>query len=96
MLPLKEIIEILQQNKKSLFLRYAIKKLGVFGSASREEQTPDNNIDLLVEFSHPIGIRFIDLTDELEAMLGAKVDLISRNGIKPKYYKQIKTDLEYI
>lgn len=96
MLPLKEIKERLQTHKKSLFLRYAIKKLAIFGAVSRGEQTPDNDVDLLVEFKHPIGIRFVDLADELEALLDTKVDLVSRNSIQSKYFKQIKTDLEYI
>lgn len=96
MLLLKEIKEKLQQNKKSLFLRYAIKKLAILGSVSREEQTPDSDVDLLVEFKHPIGIRFVDLADKLELLLGTKVDLVSKNGIKPKYFKQIKTDLQYV
>jgi uncharacterized protein len=50
----------------------------------------------MVDFSQPIGIRFIDLAEELEQLLHQKVDLVSRNAIKPKYYKAIEQELIYV
>ena len=50
----------------------------------------------MVEFSEPIGIRFIDLGDELEEILKQKVDLVSRKPIKPKYFEVIQPDLIYV
>jgi hypothetical protein len=41
-------------------------------------------------------MEFIDLGDELEKMLGMKVDLVSKNGIKPRYLKQIESELIYV
>ena len=43
-----------------------------------------------------MGIEFIDLAGELEAILHRKVDLVSKNGIKPKYLEEIKKDLVYV
>jgi predicted nucleotidyltransferase len=43
-----------------------------------------------------VGIKFIDLADELEQMLQNKVDLVSRNGLKPKYYQAIEPELIYV
>jgi predicted nucleotidyltransferase len=50
----------------------------------------------LVEFTKNIGIRFIDLADELETIFGKKVDLVSKNGLKNKYLEQIYSDLRYV
>ena len=50
-------------------------------------------MDLLVEFNGMIGIRFVDLAEELEGKLGMKVDLVSRKGVKDSYFKEISKDL---
>ena len=70
--------------------------MAIFGSYSREEQSDISDVDIIVEFSGKIGIRFIDLADEIEELLGVKVELVSKNGIKDRYYKSIKQDLVYV
>ena len=70
--------------------------MAIFGSYSREENTEDSDLDILVEFNDKIGIRFIDLADEIEEIVGLKVDLVSRNGIKDRYFKAIDPDLIYV
>jgi predicted nucleotidyltransferase len=79
-----------------LFSEYPIKSLAIFGSFVRKEQNDSSDLDLLVEFSEKIGIRFIDLAEELETILGFKVDLVSKNGIKEKYLMSIGSDLVYV
>jgi hypothetical protein len=91
-----EIIKILEQNKSLLFSRYPIKSLGLFGSAVRDDFNATSDIDILVDFSQPVGIEFIDLADTLEKILNQKIDLVSRNGIKPKYFREIEKDLLYV
>lgn len=86
---LNEIKSRLALHKERLFHEYPLKSIGVFGSFSRDEQTSNSDLDILVEFSGPIGIRFIDLADELEGIVGVKVDVVSKNGIKKKYLKSI-------
>jgi predicted nucleotidyltransferase len=91
-----EICRKLATHKERLITKYAIKSIALFGSHAREEQTEDSDIDILVEFEKNTGIRFIDLAEELEAIFGKKVDLVSKNGIKNKYYQQIHSDLKYV
>lgn len=57
---------------------------------------PASDIDILVEFQRPIGLAFVDLVDELEKILHHRVDLVSKSGIKPKYFQQAKKDLRYV
>ncbi len=76
--------------------KYHLKNIAIFGSYARDEQNESSDIDILVEFSEPVGEEFIDLANELEFMLKIKVDLVSKNGIKDKYYKVIKNDLSYV
>ena len=76
--------------------KYHLTSIGVFGSFMREDFRDDSDIDILIEYDQPIGIEFIDLADELEKLLERSVDLVSRNGIKPKYFKEIQKDLLYV
>ena len=92
----QEILSTLKQAKNALTDRYGIQALALFGSYSREDANTDSDVDILVELKSPIGIRFIDLADELETLLHRKVDLVSTNGVKPKYYASIERDLIYV
>jgi predicted nucleotidyltransferase len=91
-----EICLKLAANKERLTRKYNIKTIALFGSHARNEQKEDSDIDILVEFTKNIGIRFIDLADELETIFGKKVDLVSKNGLKNKYLEQIYSDLRYV
>lgn len=93
---LQEIKLNLNNNKNQQFSKYPIRTLAIFGSYARNEQSEKSDVDLIVEFKDEIGIEFIDLADEIENILDSKVDLISRNGIKEKYYQAIKSDLIYV
>jgi len=93
---LPEIKNSLSSHKKRLFQDYPIKSLAIFGTYSRKEQNNSSDLDILVEFSDKIGVRFIDLAEDLENIVGLKVDLVSKKGIKEKYLKLIDSDLIYI
>ncbi len=91
-----DVIAKLTKAKPSLSSKYHIDNLGVFGSYTRNEQNDKSDIDILVEFSEPIGLEFVSLPDELEKILGEKVDLVSKKAIKDKYLKLIEKDLQYV
>ncbi len=86
----------LKTHKESLMAKYPIKSLAIFGSYAREEQKKSSDLDLMVEFNGKIGVEFIDLADELESLIGFKVDLVSKNGIKQNYFNQISSELIYV
>ena len=65
-------------------------------SYTLKEQTESSDIDILGEFSQSPGIRFIDLANELEQIIGFKVDLASKKGIKKNYLQSILSDLIYV
>ncbi len=92
----EDIIEKLSAFKKGVADRYPIASLALFGSVARNEQHADSDIDVLVEFNGRIGSEFFVLADELEKQLGSKVDLVSRKGIKAKYFSSIESDLIYV
>lgn len=91
----ENILAALRRLMERLRSFYSVKKIGLFGSFSRGDQTILSDIDLIVEFSRPIGIEFVSLANELERVLCAKVDLVSRKGIKKHYFKAIRAEIIY-
>ncbi len=96
MIDKEHITKALKDNKVDLATRYHLTSIGIFGSFTREDFQDDSDIDILIDYDQPIGIEFIDLAEELEKILNRKVDLVSRNGVKPKYFKEIQKDLIYV
>jgi predicted nucleotidyltransferase len=94
---LKEIKEIIKQNKIELEEKYRVKEIGVFGSYVRREEKKRSDIDILVEFKEPVGLfEFMDLEEHLEKLLGVKVDLVSKKALKPRIGQYILKEVVYI
>jgi predicted nucleotidyltransferase len=67
-----------------------IASLSVFGSVARNEAGPGSDIDLLVEFSEPVGLlTMARLQRLLEEMLGGRVDLVTPAGLRPEMRARI-------
>lgn len=93
---LSEIKQVLQQLKPELSRRFHVRSLGLFGSVVRDDFSPTSDIDIIVDFDQPVGIEFIDLADYIEQRLQKKVDLVSRSGVKDKYFKSIEREIVYV
>jgi uncharacterized protein len=79
--------------------RYGVEYAGVFGSVARGEDTPESDIDILIELEHPVSLlRFFELNDALEAVLGHRVDLVTKNSlnrhVKPLVLADVQTVYE--
>jgi uncharacterized protein len=89
----EEILTTLRQQYTVLSRRYPIRRLALFGSWARGEAREDSDVDVLVDIDPSIGLRFVDLGDELEKALGRRVDLVSRRAIKPSLWERIEPEL---
>lgn len=92
---LKDIEDILRKHKPVLQEKYRVKEIGVFGSYVRGEQSKISDIDILVQFSEPVGWEFLDLKEFLELILGTKVDLVTINALKPQIKDRILKEVIY-
>lgn len=91
------IKKILSENQAVISSGYKVKKLGVFGSVARGENKKSSDIDMLVEFSEPVSFfLFLDLENFLSSILGKKVDLTTRNALKPVIKKEILKEAIYV
>ena len=94
---LYEIKVILREALPELKHKYPIESLAVFGSYSRNEASEESDIDILVELNGPIGLKFFVLADDLEKILGKKVDLVSKNGLnKPWWREHVLQQAKYV
>jgi uncharacterized protein len=90
-----EILTILKKMKPELEGDYNVSSIGLFGSVVRDETRGNSDIDVLVEFRHPIGMfRFLELEEFLSERLGGKVDLVSKKALKPEIGRAILSEVE--
>jgi len=93
-----EQIEVLREKILPILLPWGIKKISIFGSISRQEETPESDVDILVELKPPdkrpvIGLKWFGLEDELSHVLGRKVDLVSEDSLSPYIRPYIEKNL---
>ena len=94
--PFDYVKEVLKKLKPELAIKYHIQSIGLFGSIVRDDFTSKSDVDIIVEFNQPIGIEFIDLADYIEEKIKRKVDLVSRRGVKERYFKVIEPEIVYV
>ena len=82
--------------KPILLQKYFVEKVGYFGSYSRNEQSEDSDIDIVVSFNKPLGWEFFDLQEFLETVLKIKVDLVSEKAIKKQLRQIILKSVKYV
>lgn len=71
----KEVLELLREHKQEFEEQYGITKLGIFGSVARDEAVDNSDVDVVVEMAPDMFAR-ANLKEELETILGTKVDVV--------------------
>lgn len=90
----QEIVELLRRARPELEREFGITRLAVFGSRVRGDATGRSDVDVLVDFDPKLGLRFVDLAEQIEALLGVRTDVISRRAIPPQHWAEIESELE--
>lgn len=88
----------IKKSKPEIAKRFYVKEIGLFGSYVRNEQTAKSDLDVLVDFSKPIGWDVVDLQEYLQKLLGVKVDLVLKKGLvrNKKLWKLVKLEVLYV
>ncbi len=92
-------IKVSQKKIADFCRRHHIRRLAIFGSFLREDFRPDSDVDVLVEFEPEAQVGFIALgriQRELSALLQRSVDLVPREGLKPKIRETVLSSAEEI
>ena len=92
----KEILRILQKEKAYLARNFGLASIGLFGSYAKGKQTPESDIDLLVELDEPRFDYLAGLQIYLEGRLGRPVEIVrKRKGLSGRFLKRIEKDIHY-
>jgi uncharacterized protein len=78
--------------------RFQVAELLLFGSVLRDDFGPDSDIDVLyvLEDGATIGWEIVDLQQELERLFDRKVDLVSKNFLRPRFAAKVLPTAERI
>ena len=88
-----QILDTLRKQYAELSRRYPIHRLALFGSWARGDAQESSDVDVLVDVDPSIGLRLVQLADELERALGRHVDVVSRRAIKASMWERIEPEL---
>ena len=77
-------------------LKPYMRRISVFGSYVRGEETPESDVDILVQFDQTTWANYIGLKFYLEDLLGREVDLVTPKALKPATKPSIEKDLLYV
>ncbi len=93
MMTKETIQERLRANFPHLAQEYGVERIGLFGSFASGTASDDSDVDVVVEFQQPLGFRFMDLVEELEQLLGRKVDVLTPEGVKSIRVEQVRRSI---
>lgn len=94
---LEEIKQLLQQNKSVLQENYKVTELGIFGSYVRGEQTEKSDVDVLIDYEKaPTLFKLVELRNYLNELMGMKVDVVTKKGLKPRIRERVLSEVVYL
>jgi len=90
-------INVLNEHVTEIFEQFGVQKIGIFGSVVRGENTPESDIDILVEFSpgKKTFDNYFGLKQYLESLFGRRVDLVTTDGLHPYIRKNVLREVVY-
>ncbi|MCX6094925.1 MAG: nucleotidyltransferase family protein [Candidatus Bipolaricaulota bacterium] len=89
------VLEELAKHRSDLS-RLGVKSLALFGSTARGEARADSDVDLLVDFSRPVGLfAFLELKGYLERLLARPVDLVTLNALRSDFRETVLREAIY-
>lgn len=96
MLVKEDVLSKLKELKPEVHQEFAVSKLGLFGSFSKDAARDESDIDILVELEHPIGWRFFTLEKHLQEIFDRKIDLVTKNALKEPLREGILKEVIFV
>lgn len=89
-----QILKTLTDNREEL-RRLGVRRLGLFGSAARDEATLASDLDFLVEFENKSFDAYMELKEFLEEQFACRVDLVLADVLKARLRDPILKETVY-
>lgn len=96
MLTRDKIIKTIQENASQL-KSYGVRKMGIFGSFAKTNQSTKSDIDVLVEFDkgNKTFDNYMDLKFYLEKLFHRRVDLVIKDALKVRIKNRVLSEVKY-
>lgn len=89
----QDILTLLRSHFPQLAADFSVSRIGVFGSFAKGDFAETSDVDLVIEFDQPIGLRFVEMVEQLEQLLGRKVDVLTPAGVDGIRVKRVARDI---
>jgi predicted nucleotidyltransferase len=89
------VVESISGLREELREEFTVVRIGVFGSFARGEETPESDVDVIVELAEPTFDHYMDLKFRLEEVLQRPVDLVMADTLKPRVKPIIEQEVVY-
>jgi len=89
-----EVINKIKKQYPYLSREFGVTRIGLFGSVARQSENLESDIDIVVEFRKPIGLKFMDFVEYMENLFGRKVDVLTRDGIRNIRVRKVSDEIE--
>jgi len=90
----EKVVELLREKYPYLMSEYGVKRIGLFGSYAKGTPSETSDVDVVVEFARPIGLRFVEFAEYLESLLGKRVDVLTPAGVQGIRIARIAEEIE--
>ena len=91
-----DIIHRIQADKLFIRKNFGVVDIGIFGSYAKDQQTPDSDIDFIVEFTAPRFDWLAGLQDHLEDRFNKKVEIVRRKNLTgSRFLRRIEQEIVY-
>jgi hypothetical protein len=92
----QDLISWLSSDLQELRQRFSVKRIGVFGSSVRGEDTTESDVDILVDLGVPTFDNYMNLKFHLEELLQRPVDLVMADTVKSRIKPVIEKEVVYV
>jgi predicted nucleotidyltransferase len=92
------VVKKLEAAAPAIRSQFGVKKIGIYGSFARGEQTKKSDVDVLVDFREGYATlrNFVGLADRLEALFKRNVDLITVEGIDKYIRHRVEAEVIWV
>jgi predicted nucleotidyltransferase len=91
----ENLVQKIAEMRRELDERFTVKRIGVFGSYARGDESSESDLDIIVELAEPTFDNYMDLKFRLEEVFQRRVDLVMADTVKPRLKPIIEQEVVY-
>jgi hypothetical protein len=91
----QNMVQKIARIRSELHERFTVKRIGVFGSCARGDESSESDVDIIVELAEPTFDNYMDLKFRLEEVFQRPVDLVMADTVKPRLKPIIEKEVIY-